>query len=230
MTRNADYWDPPRPYLDRLVISDINDETAQINALLTGQVDAIDFLTAGSLAALTSSSAAKAVISENTGGYNPFTMRVDRTPYTDVRVRTALKLLIDRPAMLKSVFAGHGQIGNDIPGRYDPAYDPSLVPQREQDIDKAESLLRAAGYPDLSVQLVTTANAPGMVQAAQVFATQAAAAGVRVAIVNQPVTQYFANSYLKVPFSQDYWGYWPYLMLVNQATLAGSAFNRDAFQ
>lgn len=229
MTRFDGYWDSPKPYLDRLVILDIADETAQINALQSGQVNAVNLLSAGSISALQGSSSARVIISEKGGGYIPFTMRVDSSPFSDVRVRTALKLVVDRPAMLKGVFAGHGQIGNDIFGRYDKAFDPTLMPQRKQDIAQAKSLLKAAGHQDLAVELTVYPEAAGTSQAAQLFATQASAAGVRVKISTPAATDYYARSYLKAPLSQDYWGYYPYLIAAGQSTISDGAFNTTHF-
>lgn len=227
VVRHEQYWDKGKPYLDGIVTTNIGDETAQVNALQSGQVDAINYLTGGSIAALKSGSA-KVIISK-TGGWLPFTMRVDTDPYTDNQVRQALKLVIDRPQMLNSVFGDNGTIGNDIFATFDPKVDASAFPQRQQDLEKAKSLLKAAGKSDLNVELITTPNAPGMIQAAQVFKTQAAGAGVKVNIVNQPTTDYFAKSYLKVPFSQDYWPYEPYLVTVSQATIKGAPFSATKF-
>ncbi|MBS1862928.1 MAG: ABC transporter substrate-binding protein [Actinobacteria bacterium] len=221
------YWNAPKPYLDEVVTIDIAEETAQVAALQSGQVDCIDYLTAASVPTLESSG--QQVIISETGGWVPFTMRVDRAPFEDNRVREALKLVIDRPKMLESVFAGNGTVANDIFSYYDPAVQSLQLPQREQDIEKAKSLLKQAGQSDLSLQLVTTPNAPGMVQAAVVFKTQAEEAGVNTAIVKQPVTEYFARSYLKVPFSQDYWCYIPYLVNVSEATLKGAPFSATKF-
>ncbi|WP_172544976.1 ABC transporter substrate-binding protein [Mycolicibacterium tokaiense] len=229
MKRFANYWDSPKPYLDELVILDISDETSQLNALLSGQVNAINLLSASSLAALQGTSTAKLIASEKTGGYIPFTVRVDQAPYRDVRVRTALKLVVDRPAMLTGVFAGRGEVGNDIFGRYDPAYDPSLMPQRQQDLEQARSLLKAAGHEDLAIELIPFPEGAGALQAAELFATQASGAGIRVQVTPQPATQYYANSYATTPFSQDYWGYYPYLLAASQSTLAGAPFNTTHF-
>lgn len=224
MVRFDEYWDAPKPYLDSVVTTNINDETAQVNALQSGQVQAIDYLTAASIPSIQQAGNAKLVLS-NSGGMDPYTMRVDTPPYNDVRVRTAFKLILDRTQLLDSVFAGHGTVGNDIFSPYDPLYDASAFPQREQDIEQAKALLKAAGHSDLAAQLITLPEAPGMVQAAQVFATQSSAAGVHTSIVNQTATQYFAQSYLKVPFSQDYWQYLPYLITANQCTITGAPFN-----
>ena len=97
----------------------------------------------------------------------------------------------------RSGLRGKGKIGNDVFGIFDKDF-PTDLPQRVQDIDQAKSLLKSAGQENLVIQLVTTPNAPGMIPAAQVFATQAKKAGVTVNIVQQTTTDYFANSYLKV--------------------------------
>jgi peptide/nickel transport system substrate-binding protein len=224
--RNEHYWEAGRPYLDAVVSTNLADETTQVNALQSGQVHAIDYLSAASIAALHGSRFN--VIVSKSGGWCPFTMRVDKTPFSDVRVRQALRLVVNRPQMLMEVFGGHGRLGNDVFGIFDPSFDHTL-PQRVQDIPHAKSLLKSAGYPDLSVELITSPNAPGMVQAAQVFATQAAAAGVKVKVTNQTVTTWLAKSYLKAPFSQDYWTYLPYLLNASEATTAGAPFNETHF-
>ena len=154
-----------------------------------------------------------------------FAMRVDKGPFADNRVRQAMKLLIDRPQMLDLVFGGHGRIGNDVFGYYDPLYDHSL-PQRHQDIAQAKSLLKAAGHENLTITLNTSAGiGQGIVKTAQVFAQQAKAAGVTVNVNAVTASTWFGQDYLKVPFGQDYWFYLPYLVNVPQVTIPGGAFN-----
>jgi peptide/nickel transport system substrate-binding protein len=225
--RNENYWHNGLPHLDAVVTTNIADETSQVNALQSGQVDVINYLSQGSVAAL--QSGGMHVVISDTGGWGPFTMRVDQKPFDDVRVRQALRLIVDREEMLNQVFGGKGKIGNDVFGIYDKDF-PKDLPQRQQDIDQAKSLLKSAGQQDLVIQLVTTPNAPGMIPAAQVFATQAKKAGITVNIVQQTTTDYFANSYLKVAFSQDYWPTQPYLVAAGQA-LAGpdAPFNACKF-
>ncbi len=220
--RFDEYWDSPKPYLDKLVITNFSDETSQVNALQSGQVDAIDYLSSTSVAA--AKSAGGQVIVSKTGAWGPITMRVDKAPFSDVRVRQALRLVVDRPQMNEQVYGGLGTTANDVFGIFDPLFFKGL-PKRERDIEQAKSLLKAAGQSDLQLPLITTPNAPGQIQAAQVFATQAKDAGVRTKITNQQPSTYFANSYLKVPFSQDYWPYQPYLVAAGQATVKGAPFS-----
>ena len=90
-----------------------------------------------------------------------FYMDTTKAPFTDPRVTLAIKLIADRKALVESAISGYGTVGNDIFGAGLPFYDKSL-PQREQDIDKAKSLLKAAGQSDLKIQLNTSADLPGL--------------------------------------------------------------------
>jgi peptide/nickel transport system substrate-binding protein len=225
--KNTEYWEQPKPYLDEIRTININEETAQVSALQSGQVDCVDYLTAASISTLESSGMVVSIA--KTGGWAPIAMQTNKAPFTDNRVREAFRLVVERPKMLESVFAGNGNIANDHFGRYTPAVESLHLPQRDQDIEKAKSLLKQAGQSDVAVTLYTTEVAPGMVQAAEVFATQAQAAGIKVNVAKQPTTEYFARSYLKTPFEMDYWSYLPYLITVSQATITGSVFNMTNF-
>jgi peptide/nickel transport system substrate-binding protein len=222
-----EYWDHPRPYLNEIRTINVNEESAQVSALQAGQVDCIDNLTAASVAAL--ESAGQVVSIAKTAGWTPLCMNVTKAPFTDNRVREALKLAIDRKGMIESVFSGHGNIANDYFGTLTPAVQTVHLPQREQDIEKVKALLKAAGQSNLSIQLYTSEIAPGMQQTAEVLSTQAEAAGIKIAVIKQPSTEYFARSYLKVPFGMDYWPYQPYLVAAGQANVTGGVFSFTKF-
>jgi len=225
-TRWDEYWNQFEPYVDQLVLLDYSDETSQINALLSGQVDAVNQLSADVLATVTGGG--KKVLISPGGGYNPFTMRVDQAPFTDVRVRRAFQLMVNRPKMLEVVFAGHGVIGNDIFGIWDPEYDHSL-PQRVQDIEQAKHLLKAAGHENMTIELVTGDIAQGVIQMAQLFVQHAAQAGVTVHLNQITPTEYFGPNYLKWTFAQDFWYAAPYLAQVPLSSLPNSPYNETHF-
>ena len=220
------YWDQPLPYADQLVLVDYTDASSQVNALLSGQANCVNLLSQEVIAELTSSG--KKVVISPGGGWNPFTMRVDQAPFNDVRVRQAFRLMVDRPKMREIVFGGHGTIGNDLFGIWDPDYDHSL-PQRTQDIEQAKHLLKAAGHEGLAVQLVTSNVAQGLVNMAQVFAQEAAQAGVKVNLRQVTPTEFYGPNYLKWTFAQDYWYFAPYLSQVALATIPGGVYNETHF-
>jgi peptide/nickel transport system substrate-binding protein len=226
MAGNKHYWNQPLPYLDQLIVTDFSDETSQVNALLSGQVDAVNLLSQDTIGTVTGSG--KKVVISPGGGWNPFTMRVDQAPFSDVRVRQAFRLMVDREKMNKLVFGGHGTLGNDVFGIWSPDYDHSL-PQRQQDISQAKSLLKQAGHENLTIQLVTADIAQGVVNMAQLFVQDAAKAGVKVNLRKITVTEFYGPNYLKWQFAQDYWYYQPYLPQVQQATLPTSPFNETHF-
>jgi peptide/nickel transport system substrate-binding protein len=221
-TRNDHYWQDGLPYIDQVVITDYSDEASQVNALLANQVDAVNLLSAQSITTI-SSGGAEVVISK-AGGWTPFTMRVDQAPFSDVRVRQAMRLIVDRKKMMDIVFRGYGTLGNDVFGIWDPEYD-HLLPQRQQDIPQAKYLLKKAGRAGLTTTIVTGDIAEGIVEAAQVFKQQASAAGVTVNIDRVTPSEFFGPNYLRWTFAQDFWGYYGYLPQVGFATLPKSPYN-----
>jgi peptide/nickel transport system substrate-binding protein len=135
-----------------------------------------------------------------------FYMDTTKKPYTDNRVRQAVRLLVDRKALVGGAINGYGTVGNDIVGKGLPFYDDAL-PQREQDIDKAKSLLKAAGQEKLTIELDTSDIFPGFVEAATLLKQQAKAAGVTINIKQVPTNSYYNPSllYLKMPFAETQW-------------------------
>jgi peptide/nickel transport system substrate-binding protein len=212
------YWRDS--YFDTVTISDFSDSTAQINALKGGQIDAMTDLPANQVNAV-KSSGVEALISQ-TGGWIPICMAIDMAPFNDPKVRQAMRLIIDRQQILDQIGSGYGQVANDMYAPFDEGYNKDL-PQREQDIEQAKSLLKSAGKEGLSVDLHTTNGASGMVELASVFASQAKAAGVNITVKNDP--NYYGDAYLKLAFSVDFWGTRGYLNQVQQGSLPNSPYN-----
>ncbi len=218
--RNPNYWRTGQPYFDTVTITDFSDSTAQVNALLGGQIDAMTDVPASQVAAVKAQGLG--VLISKTGAWIPLCMAVDMAPFDDARVRQAMRLIVDREAMIEQIVSGYGTLANDLYSPFDDGYDDSL-PQRTQDIDQAKSLLKAAGQDGMTVDLHTTNGANGMIGMATVFATQAKEAGVTVNVKNEP--NFYSDNYLKVAFSGDYWGTRGYLNQVQQGSLPTSPYN-----
>jgi peptide/nickel transport system substrate-binding protein len=222
-TRNPHYFRPGLPYADTLTIIDFPDAASLQKALVSNVIQGAGTLGAAQVAALRGQSGVRVVVSP-AGALIPFTMRVDRPPFNDVRVRQAMRLLVDRPQLVSSALGGHGAVASDVFSPHDPDFDSSL--RREQDIGQAKSLLKKAGRADLAVQLVTSAIATGTTAMARALAQQARAAGVTIHVKNISPGQFFSpNHYLRSAFSQDYYGTSPYLGQVAYSMLVTSPFN-----
>jgi len=221
--RNPNYWRSGQPYFDKVVIIDFPEDTARVNALLGGQVDAMTDVPPAQVAVVNGHSGTK-VLESPSAAWTPICMRVDAPPFSDVRVRQAMRLIANRPQMVAQALSGHGKIGNDLYAPFDEAYAKSL-PQRQQDIEKAKSLLKAAGQEGLTVDLQSTNGALGMNEGAQVFAQQAKAAGVTINVKILDSGAFYSDQYLKWPFSTDFWGSRNYLSQVAAGSLPSSPYN-----
>jgi peptide/nickel transport system substrate-binding protein len=221
--RNENYWVSGRPYLNSLtVIDSFQDETAAFNALQSGQVHVFPDVPLVLLNQVSGGSGIKVLLSEPSK-WTPFTMRVDQPPFNDVRVRQAFRLIVDRKQLGRIAFNGHAAVGNDLFSNWSTYYDGSL--RREQDIDQAKFLLKQAGQQDLSVELMTSDVAAGVVQSAQVFSRQAKRAGITVKVHQVTSDIYYGPNYLKWTFAQDYWYCNPFFAQVYSGSLPGSSFN-----
>jgi len=221
-TRFDGYWESGMPYLDSVTVLDLADETAAFNALQGGQVDVFANAPLALAKQVGTGGMVKALVARP-GQWTPFTMRVDQPPFDNPDLRMALRLLVDRQQMIDLSLSGLGHVANDVFAPWDPCYDATL--ERERDLDRAKFLLKKAGQENLSLELVTSDFAAGVIQAAQVFAQQAKAAGVTVKVRQVTADVFYGDQYLKWPFAQDYWYYSPYLSQCAQGYLPGSPFN-----
>jgi peptide/nickel transport system substrate-binding protein len=220
--KNPTYWKSGLPYANSITIIDFSDSASLQNALTTGVIQGAGALEGPQMAVLKTTSGVQTVVSR-TGAITPFTMRVDQAPFSDVNVRQAMRLLVDRPQLISSALNGDATVGSDVFSPYDPDFDSAL--HRSQDIAKAKFLLKKAGHENLAVQLVTSAVATGTVAMATVLQQQAKAAGVTINLKTVDPTTFFGPNYLHWTFSQDFYNYSPYLAQVAQSMLPTSPFN-----
>ena len=219
--RNPNYWRSGQPYFDQVTVIDFPDPSAQVNALLAGQIDAMTDIPFAQVTVVQAHSGL-AVLESPGGGWLPICMAIDLDPFTDVRVRQAMRLIADRQAIVTQVLSGHGRVANDLYSPFDEGFASDLA-QRHQDFAQAKSLLKAAGKENLVVDLHTTDGAAGMVDVANVFAQQAKGAGVTINVRNDP--NYYGDKYLKLAFSVDFWGTRNYLPQVANGSIPTAPYN-----
>lgn len=204
-TRNGSYWIDGKPRVERLEILSITDDTARLNALMGGQIDAMAQVPLSQAKSI-ESRGLKLLDSPSTAAH-AFCMAVDEEPFSDVRVRQAIRLLADREELVDVGLNGFGMVANDLYGEGLPYYAESL-PQREQDVSRAKRLLAQAGYGSgLTITLESSTVVPGMAEAAALLQQQAEEGGVHIEIANVDPAAYWdpTQKYLKMPFCQTYW-------------------------
>ena len=158
-----DRWWGPRPHWRYVRISMLTNPAARTAALLSGDVDVIEFPNPGDLTRLRadpriivraieglqavflamdfSRDGEEPFVSDHNGGKLPV------NPFLDVRVRRALSLAINRPALADRIMEGTATpTGQWLPpGVFSYA---SGVPAPRLDVPEAKRLLAEAGYPD----------------------------------------------------------------------------------
>lgn len=225
--RHDRYWRTDQPYADELEIVDFPSDDDRVQALLSGDVDAIDNLPPGQINNVKAAGAT--VLVSESGAWSPFTMRVDKPPFNDVRVRQAFRLMVDREQMVSQALVGQGRVANDLYAPFDVSY-ASELPQRKQDIAQAKALLRQAGQSGLRVELVTSSGiGSGSVAAANLFAQQAKAAGVTITVRTVDSGTFYGQDYLSWVFAEDYWYTRNYLPQVAQSSLPDAPYNECHF-
>ena len=201
--KNPDHWDGSHGHAETIEMIVINDDTARVAALQSGQVHMIDRVpprTAGLVARAPHIN----VYSKSGPGHYVFIMHCDTAPFDNTDLRMALKYGINRQEMVDKILFGYGSVGNDTPinASY-PLFTASE--QREYDPDKAAFHMKKSGY-DGAILLRTSDNSfPGAPDAAALFQQSCGAAGIKLEIKREPNDGYWSEVWNKQPFCTSYW-------------------------
>ncbi len=152
------------------------------------------------------------VYNSPTGKFYPIQMRTDVAPFNDVRLRQALRLVIDRQAVLNSVYNGNAALASDLYGRYDPDFDKALT--RERDVAKAKSLIEEAGLTGTALELVMYND----MATALVLADNAKEIGINITVKQLDGASFFNEEYMERHFfGGDYWPSGPIFLISSLA-------------
>ncbi|MGI4950495.1 MAG: ABC transporter substrate-binding protein [Janthinobacterium lividum] len=197
--RNPAYYDKARPYLDRVEVLVYPDPTAEASALLSGDTDLISLASASEFGRLANVSGV-VPLRIPSGQFLNVNMGCDSKPFSDVRVRQALALTVDRDAMVGFVAQGYGTPGNDSP--MNSAYHFfAQHPQRKPDLVAAKKLLADAGYPNGLDLTMIASDVPGTrTQMAVAMREMAKPAGFRINVQTMPHATYLDQVWKKGSF------------------------------
>jgi peptide/nickel transport system substrate-binding protein len=148
---NPTYWDKDKIGLARYEVWEIPDDTARLNALKTGQIDAGNWLANPQSAIIDRTPDLKLV--RGTGGLNYHVIISDREgtvvpAFADLNVRKAMAHAIDRAAFGKAVQFGLAEKSFQPYAKGDWAYDPALEGVYEFNLDKARKLMAQSKFPN----------------------------------------------------------------------------------
>ena len=188
---NADYWEEGLPFLDGIEFQIVPDNTARTTALSSGTVDFIEYAPAQDMSIFEADESLVVTGDANTNiRYFAFNTQVE--PFTDVRVRQAISMVVDRGPIIDAAIFGAGQPTNIIfPATYWAGYE-SEIPA--PDIEGAKALLAEAGYPDgFTTELHSWSQYPFLSNAAIVLQEQLKQIGIESELRFEENATYLAN-------------------------------------
>jgi peptide/nickel transport system substrate-binding protein len=228
---NPNYWKPNRRFFDEIETLQIADSAARENALRTGELDAMNNVSAKTADLLKRQSG---IVVGATKGNKQVTlpMLTNIAPFDNNDVRTAIKYIVDREQWLKVVARGYGELGNDNPIGPANVYRATTdeLPQRGYDPDKAKYHLKKAGLDSLDIKFhAAETGFGGSVDAGQMMAETARPAGINIDVVREPDDGYWSNVWMKKPFSACYWSGRPTENMMFSTVYAGDAAWNDTY-
>lgn len=224
--RNPNYWKEGRAHFDEVETLAITDVNARTSALKTGQIHYMDRCELKTVHLMKKMPGINVIATTGTAHYT-IPMMVDQSPYGDNNVRMALKLVIDREALVKRILRGYGEVGNDHPIAPVNRYHAKNLEQRKYDPEKAKYLMKKAGMLDHTFKLhASEAAFGGAVDASVLIKEHAKKAGIKIKVVREPSDGYWSNVWMKKGWSMCYWGGRPVEdMMFSVAYSAGAPWN-----
>lgn len=230
MKRFDSYWDTSVGHFDEVEILVINDATARNAALQAGQVQIINRLEPKIIDLLKGAPGVQIAATEGRGFYC-MNMFCNTAPFDNADLRMALKLAVNREEMVQKILGGYGSVGNDIPvnSAY-PLFNDS-IPQRAFDPEQAAFHYRNSGHSGPVVLRTADAAFPGAVDAANLFQSSAAEAGISIEIKREPDDGYWSDVWNSQPFHMSFWGGRPTQnQMFSTVYLSGAAWNDTRFR
>lgn len=196
--RNEAYWKPGRPYLDEIEYVGIGDEGARVNALLSGDLDLVGSVNPRSVPRVRDS-AGHAIFETQAGQYTDLVMRRDAGPGANPDFVLAMKYLMDRAQMKRSIALGHAVVANDQPIDPTNRFYFAGLPQRPFDLDKAKFHLQKANLGSAPIPIVASPAALYSVEMALVMQQTAQKLGLNLDVKRMPADGYWSNHWMKSP-------------------------------
>jgi peptide/nickel transport system substrate-binding protein len=186
LVRNPKYWKAGLPYIDEQQLLPVKDQTSQLSAFSTGNLEMLEHFPVDQLKELPKTAQ---VLKAGLWVWSGLRFNVTRKPFDDVRVRRALHLAIDRDALNQIAWDGNSEPSAAVP----PVYGKFALPKdellkqpgyrkpKDEDLAEAKKLLDAAGVKDLASTAVGVSGQKSSIQVpTEAIVDQLAKIGVKV--------------------------------------------------
>ncbi|MBC6440122.1 MAG: ABC transporter substrate-binding protein [Rhodospirillales bacterium] len=222
-------WHGEGPFLDRIEFIDLGDDpSAAIGAIASKQVHAVyegDIIQLDAYKAMPHVDINPATTAQTAVAR----IQVDTAPFTDPRVRKAMRLAIDTPSILEAAHRGLGSAAEHH--HVAPIHpDYAQLPFMARDVEAAKALLAEAGHADgIDAEITCKKDPAWELLAVQALVEQWKEAGINVDINVLPSDQFW-ESWDKVPFGFTPWTHRPLgFMVLGLAYRSGVPWNETHY-
>jgi peptide/nickel transport system substrate-binding protein len=190
-TKNKNYWQSGKPYLDEIVVNVRKDAQSMVADLESGAADLVFNCTLQDYLRLKPDKNYNAQLLTPAAGMYQMQPNVTFKPLDDKRVRQALNYAIDRKRITETVLLG--LVGpQDLPWPSNsPAYEAAKNNVYAFDLDKAKSLLAQAGVSNLQLEFVYAPTLPEYGTIAQLYQSDLAKIGVTLNVKQMDIAALF---------------------------------------
>ncbi|MBX9451603.1 MAG: ABC transporter substrate-binding protein [Mesorhizobium sp.] len=205
--RNESYWDRAA-YLETYEIIDLGDDAnTAVAALASGQIDLVRRLPMNLLPVIRSLPEVE-IASGATAACATLSFDCTQEPWSDPRVRLAMRLATDRDKQLQVGVQGLGSLGeHHHASPQHPDYSP--IPAFPYDPERAKNLLVEAGLGDgFDFEVYVSSGFPQYVAALQALAEDFAKIGANMTVLPVPAPQ-FSEIWLQRPVVMTDWAHRP---------------------
>ena len=233
-TRNQNYWQSGKPYLDGLTSIVTGDASARMVAFEAGQVDVIRTPSWSDMARLKSDPSFQAITNPLSGSFYNASFNTTLPPTDNKFVRQALNFAMDRKRFADTVMYGFAQPEVLLWKPSSPAYDASKNSAYDFDLDKAAALLKQANASSLEMDYIVSPVYDELNQFGQIYQADLARIGVKLNVKKLELAVWFdqANNakYIGVSVNNGPYGQLEPLTNFTSSGLFNPARNNAAFK
>jgi peptide/nickel transport system substrate-binding protein len=209
--RHPRYFVPGLPYIDRVEMVVDEDHASRMSAFLSGKYD-LGWELAGSIQrtdwlqmkdTLTQRRPGLKTLEFPSNTFLQLSMRTDQKPFSDVRVRQAIALAIDRQGIVDALYEGVGVSNPAVPAAFKDWSVPIAqlgegAKYFKHDPAEARRLLAAAGYPGgfPASLCFTSYGAPTFVDSAQLVLKSLKDVGIETRFDQREYGAFIASCYV----------------------------------
>jgi peptide/nickel transport system substrate-binding protein len=193
LRRNENYWEEGLPYADEVTFKTLVEEDARVAALRSEQIN---------YAYLTVEGAERVAGEEHVGVMRSpkawlvaHFMNTFREPYTDVRVRKAISMAVNRQEVIDKAVGGAGVLSGPMPTGHGDWFIPVDQLPYQQDLEGARALLAEAGFADgFKTTITCSPQYPEFVAASVVLQQQLAQIGIEAEVIQMEWGQFVSDT------------------------------------